>query len=71
MGPRRRAHEAEGGGVKRPDYGDAAPGDLARALMRPRNARRTEPGATERETDSGERPERDSNPRSIRAEDLP
>ena len=25
---------------KRPDYGDATPEDLARALMRPRNARR-------------------------------
>ena len=25
---------------KRPDYGDATPEDLARALMRPRNGRR-------------------------------
>ena len=28
---------------KRPVYGDATPEDLARALMRPRNARRKKP----------------------------
>ena len=27
--------------MRRPDYGDATPEDLARALMRPKNARRT------------------------------
>ena len=32
--------------MKRPDYGDATPGDLARALMRPRHARRHERSVT-------------------------
>ena len=42
LDPKRDLAGATPGAImsKRPDYGDATPEDLARALMRPRNARR-------------------------------
>ena len=44
---------------KRPDYGDATPEDLARALMRPRNGRRKKARCPQPDPDTSDASQQD------------